>query len=565
MAQVFYRKWRPQTLAEVVGQEHVTRTLLNALSGGHVSHAYLFCGPRGTGKTSTGRILAKAVNCTKPKTGGKGEPCNKCDMCKAVTEGRALDIIEIDAASHTGVDDVRELIERVNYAPAQAKYKVYIIDEVHMLSPSASNALLKTLEEPPPKVIFILATTETHKVLPTIVSRCQRFDFHRLSQKDTEEKLSRICQAEGITIAPEALRLVARSARGGLRDAENLLEQLYTYYGAEISLVQVQEMLGMAGSERARELVKYIAQKDIGAGLKAIGRAAEDGLDLKQIDREVVSYLRELLLLKSGLDKDSGLTKEEMGELKILAEKASLEHILRAVKLFGQIEGTLDNDSTLPLELALVDACIEPVIEKFARASEVEPARTTRTVSTTSTGTAPRASVPVTAQTAPRPSTNAATQSSAPRPVTPSTTQAASTTHASIPRPAARPAEPPKEPAKVSALQGAGSELAQLKNNWALIIQQVPDAVKRSAAVAMLRSAGIKPISIEDDTVVLSFKYPYHREKIEELENKKIVAGLIGQFLGRPCQIKCVYEPEENHLVREAQKLGAQIIDVEEK
>ena len=548
MSQVFYRKWRPQTLAEVVGQEHVTRTLLNALAGGHVSHAYLFCGPRGTGKTSTGRILSKAVNCIKPATGGKGEPCNKCAMCKSITEGRALDIIEIDAASHTGVDDVRELIERVNYAPAQARYKVYIIDEVHMLSGSASNALLKTLEEPPPKVIFILATTETHKVLPTIVSRCQRFDFHRLSQKDTEAKLSRITSAEGINIAPEALRLVAKSARGGLRDAENLLEQIYTYYGADVSLPQVQEMLGMAGDERARELVKYISQKDIGAGLKCIGRAAEDGIDLKQIDREVVSYLRELLLLKSGLDKDSGLTAEEMAELKTLAGTATLEHILRAVKLFGQIEGTLDNDSTLPLELALVDACIEPVIIKQAERTESEPGRA-------------RVNAPAPAPSAPRPAVNTAPPATA-RPA--SSVQAAAP-HQTAARTTAHPGEPPKEPAKVSALQGAGSPLEQLKNNWALIIQQVPDAVKRSAAVAMLRSAGIKPIAIEGEAVVLSFKYPYHKEKIEELENRKIVAGLISQFLGHSCQIKCIYEPEENHLVREAQKLGAQIIEVEDK
>ncbi len=548
MAQVFYRKWRPQTLSEVVGQEHVTRTLLNALAGGNVSHAYLFCGPRGTGKTSTGRILAKAVNCIKPTTGGKGEPCNKCAVCKSITEGRAMDIIEIDAASHTGVDDVREIIERVNYAPAQARYKVYIIDEVHMLSTSASNALLKTLEEPPPKVIFILATTETHKVLPTIISRCQRFDFHRLSQKATEEKLSRITKAEEIKIVPEALRLVAKSARGGLRDAENLLEQLYTFYGADISLAQVQEMLGMAGDERARELVKYILQKDIGAGLRSIGRAVEDGIDLKQVDREIVSYLRELLLLKSGLDKESGLTQEEMADLKILAGTATLEQILRALKLFGQLEGTIDNDSSLPLELALVDACIEPVAEKPAPRAEAEPARAVKSPSPPAV----------------QPARPASSQPTAPRPVNPGIPTANQPPAA---RPVSHPAETPqvKEPAKVSALQGAGSPLEQLKNNWALIIQQVPDAVKRSAAVAMLRSAGIKPIDIEGDTVVLSFKYPYHREKIEEIENKKIVAGLISKFMGHACQIKCVYEPEENHLVREAQKLGAQIIEVEDK
>jgi len=220
-SQVFYRKWRPQTLTEVVGQEQVTRTLLNALISERVSHAYLFCGPRGTGKTSTGRILAKAVNCL---TNGKGEPCNTCDICQAVTDGRALDVIEIDAASNTGVDDIRALREKVNYAPNQAKYKVYIIDEVHMLSNNASNALLKTLEEPPPNIIFVLATTEAHKILPTIMSRCQRFDFRRVSQKDIIFKLNRICISEGINIEPETLKLIAKSASGSLRDAENLLE-----------------------------------------------------------------------------------------------------------------------------------------------------------------------------------------------------------------------------------------------------------------------------------------------------------------------------------------------------
>jgi DNA polymerase III subunit gamma/tau len=222
MSQVFYRKWRPQTLEDVVGQESVTQTLLNALKSGRISHAYLFCGPRGTGKTSTGRILAKAVNCL--TTGGKGEPCNTCEMCKAITEGRAMDVIEIDAASNTGVDDIRSLREKVNYAPNQARNKVYIIDEFHMLSGSASNALLKTLEEPPPHVIFILATTEVHKILPTIMSRCQRFDFHRISQTAIMKKLASVCVEENISITPESLRLIARSATGSMRDAWNVLE-----------------------------------------------------------------------------------------------------------------------------------------------------------------------------------------------------------------------------------------------------------------------------------------------------------------------------------------------------
>ena len=356
-SQVFYRKWRPQVLADVVGQEAVTQTLSNALKNERVSHAYLFYGPRGTGKTSTARILAKAVNCLSTD---KEKPCNECEMCQAITEGSAMDVIEIDAASNTGVDDIRSLRERVNYAPGQAKYKVYIIDEVHMLSNSASNALLKTLEEPPPQVIFVLATTEIHKVLPTIMSRCQRFDFRRISQSDMISKLEKICQAEGVKIEPEGLRLIARSATGSFRDAENLLEQLTTYYGKEISLAQVQSIMGITGDERAKELAKHIVNNDVSAGVATINRVDSDGLDLRQFNRELVAYLRQLLLVKTGSEEAVDLTAEDIAELKELAGKTTLAQILRAIKLFGQLEIGFDNYSTLPLELALVDSTQPP-------------------------------------------------------------------------------------------------------------------------------------------------------------------------------------------------------------
>ncbi len=538
-SQVFYRKWRPQILAEVVGQEQVTRTLLNALSSGRVSHAYLFCGPRGTGKTSTGRILAKAVNCL--TNNSQGEPCNTCPMCQAITEGSALDVIEVDAASNTGVEDIRSLREKTNYAPNQARYKVYIIDEVHMLSNSASNALLKTLEEPPPHVIFILATTEAHKVLPTILSRCQRFDFRRIAQKDVVDKLTRIGNTEGIHIEPEALRLIARATTGSLRDAENLLQQLTTYYGAEIELKQVQNILGITGDWRGKELVKQIIHNDISAGIATINSVNSDGLDLRQFNRELVAYLRALLLIKTGSDEAIDLTAEDIDELKDLAAGASLPQILRAVKLFGQLELSLDNYSTLPLEMALVDYSLPLTEERKEPALPVEPRPPVKKAATPPTPPPPPAQPPVAkAETAgaPEPPPEAE-PSGTPEPV-PSAT--AKTPSVSV------------EP---------GSEIERLTQNWRQLIKEAPDDIGRTPAAALLRSA--KPKAIEGNTIVLSVKFPYHKEKLEEIENQKIAERIISNFLGRTCQVRCVYEPEDNHLVEAALKIGAQIIGTEEK
>ena len=527
-SKVLYRKWRPQTLAEVVGQEQVTQTLRNALSSGRVSHAYLFCGPRGTGKTSTGRILAKAVNCL---TNGKGEPCNTCDICQSITEGRALDVMEIDAASNRGIDEIRELQERVNYAPSQAQYKVYIIDEVHMLTKEASNALLKTLEEPPPRVIFILATTEAHKVLPTIMSRCQRFDFRRVSCADVVSKLARICSAEGIHIAPEGLQLVAKSATGSLRDAENLLEQMAIYYGSEIELHQIQTILGITGDWRAKELVKYIINNDVSAGLKTIHSVHSDGLDLQQFNRELVEYLRGLLLTKTGSDETIDLSLEDIAELRDLASRTSLHQILKTIKLFCQLELGFDNYSVLSLELALIDCALPSGEEGKSLTEQAEyelrqPTKTATPLAVPSHPEQPTAKpVPATAS-------------------TPAPRMAESI-----------PITPPE----------SGSEIEHLRLNWKLILEQTPEDIKRTSAIAILRSAGVKPVEFKDDTVVLAFRYPYHKEQIEKPENQRVAEKVISSCLGRPCYVRCVYTPEDNHLLQAALKIGAKVVNMEEK
>jgi len=562
-SQVFYRKWRPQALADVVGQEQVIKTLLNALAGERVSHAYLFCGPRGTGKTSTARILAKAVNCL--TSNGKGEPCNTCPICRDITEGRALDVIEVDAASNRGIDEIRDLREKVAYAPNQARYKVYIIDEVHMLTKEASNALLKTLEEPPPHVIFILATTESHKVLPTIMSRCQRFDFRRISQSDAVAKLIHICDTEGIHIEPEALNLVAKSATGSLRDAENILQQLTTYYGSEIGLQQVQSTLGITGDLRARELVRHIIKNDIASGIAAINSVNSDGLDLRQFNREFVEYLRALLLIKTGSDKSVDLTAEDMKELKDLAATASLGQILKAVKTFGQLELGFDNYSTLPLELAVVDCALPSKEERAAlpaKHPEPEPEP-------------PAGKVPEQVTPAPPPEavakTEPATKSAAEQPAAeakPVTEPPASEVEPAATQPTAKvesiaTPEPATGATSSAPVDEAGNEIERLRLKWRQLINDAPGGIGRTPAAALLRSA--IPKAIEDNTVILSFKFPLHKENMEKLDNQKVAEKIVSYCLGRTCLVRCIYEAESNHLVRAAQKIGAQIIDVEEK
>ncbi|MFC1629690.1 DNA polymerase III subunit gamma/tau [Patescibacteria group bacterium] len=362
---VLYRKYRPKNFSEIVGQEHIVQTLANAISSGMISHAYLFSGPRGTGKTTTARLLAKAVNCEDKKG---HEPCNECSSCIEINGGKTMDLIEIDAASHRGIDEIRELRDGIRFAPTKLKYKVFIVDESHQLTKEAANALLKTLEEPPAHAIFILATTEIHKMISTIISRCQRFDFRKLNLAEIMGRLETIAKAEGVKVEKAALELVALNSGGAIRDAESLFDQVLTFSGTlgrkgEIKAEDIKDLLGLVEIESIGKFVDFICEKKTSEAISFLGEIIDKGLDLQEFSKSLINYLRQALILKiTGVgEKNSiitGLTKEEFQKLKNQTEKFSEQELRKALKLFLEAENRMKYSSIpqLPLELAVVEA-----------------------------------------------------------------------------------------------------------------------------------------------------------------------------------------------------------------
>ena len=368
---VLARKWRPQRFAEVVGQRHVALTLTSALEGNRLSHAYVFSGPRGVGKTSMARILAKALNCER---GPASEPCNACDACRTITEGHCLDVLEIDGASNRGIDDVRQLRESVKYAPASVRAKVYIIDEVHMLTADAFNALLKTLEEPPAHVYFVLATTEPLKVPATILSRCQRHDFGRLTVAELMENLKRIVSAEGISVEEEALRLIARKAEGSVRDTLTLLDQVTATGAGPFQAAQVQEILGLAGSALYFALSEAVVSGDGRAALTNLDRAYREGLNLQELADELVQHFRNLLLISmdAGLVDLLDATGEEAAEFSRQAARVRPADALRWLRILLDTGPRMRRSphSRVHLELALAEMAALPRSVELARLLE---------------------------------------------------------------------------------------------------------------------------------------------------------------------------------------------------
>ncbi len=488
-AQVLYRKWRPQTFEQVVGQKHVVQTLRNALAADEVAHAYLFAGPRGTGKTTTARLLAKAVNCL-GQDGGK--PCNQCAICQAINDGRLLDLIEIDAASNRGIDEIRDLRAKVNFSPSQARYKVYILDEAHMLTNEAFNALLKTLEEPPGHVIFVLVTTEPHKLPATITSRCQHFDFHRLSLPDIVGELERIAELEGVVVQPEALELIARSATGSLRDAESLLDQMMTASGQKVTLEQVQEALGIARMGAAADLVSNLIEEDVGLGLRLINQVIDEGADPRQFAAQVVEYLHGLMLLKAG-NLEPPVPAELVTRMQEQAAELSTRQVLQALRLFNRAGQEMRGgfQPQLPLELALVEAILD------AREGQAEAV-------------------------SPSPAQPAAKRAS----------RSAKAVREVRAEAMAEVKEPPPMPSPAQGEMG----LAQVQAAWPQILRQVRS--RSVSAEALLKAC--EPVGMEKGRIILGFRYSFHRDKVEEQANRALIEEVVSSVLGEVHSIRCV-------------------------
>ncbi len=373
---VLARKWRPQSFEDVVGQEHITRTLKNAISSGRIHHAFLFVGSRGIGKTTTARILAKALNCL-ASAGPTVSPCGTCDNCQSIMRGNNIDVIEIDGASNNGVEDVREIRDNIRMVPASGRYKVYIIDEVHQLSIAAFNALLKTLEEPPAHAIFVLATTEAHKIPATIISRCQRYDFRRVGTVCLVELLEKIVRNEGVQASQEALYAIARAAEGGVRDAESILDELITYCQDRIEFQDVFDVLGLVDWKTLHTLCDSIINKDVGRLLLLVEEVTAAGKDLSQFVQEILHYFRNLLVCKTAQAENLlHLPEEELQEVRRQSERFTLTGLIRLVDQFAELTKGFDSQlaqrialESLLIRLAKVSAevSVDDVLEKLLR------------------------------------------------------------------------------------------------------------------------------------------------------------------------------------------------------
>jgi DNA polymerase-3 subunit gamma/tau len=515
MAQALYRKWRPQSFDEVVGQEHVLQTLRNAITGNRIAHAYLFSGPRGTGKTTMARLLAKAVNCTNPDLAAR--PDNTCEICTAITDGRMLDLIELDAASNRGIDEIRDLRDKINFSPGQSRYKVYIIDEVHMLTEPAFNALLKTLEEPPPHAIFILATTDPQKVPATIVSRCQPFSFRRFTLQEIVARLQELIDAEGFKVEPAALTLIARQATGAMRDAVSMLDQLVAS-DSEITAERVQTALGMGSMQWVSKLIDALGDANVATGLEAINHALDEGADARQFARQIVEQLRSVMLIKLGDATSIDLPGEQRSIMTAQADRIEPDRLISAVKLFNQAALDLRGgwQPQLPLELALIES--------------LQHHQTSNVTVTSST--------PKPIQAAPK-SSSAQSARSAPKPKVDTTPKVDQATAAVA-----------KEASTPSALN-----LDEINSHWGDILSEVK--AQSIPTEALMKSCHV--FGVEGTTIILSWPTGALKEKFESDKVRRQVENAMSAVLDQTVLIRSQID---DPVVREALRLGAKVTPI---
>ena len=601
-----YRKYRPQTFAEVAGQDHVSRTLQNAVRSGTVAHAYVFAGSRGTGKTSMAKILAKALDCTGPDADGNPvtaptvTPCGHCESCRAIAASTALDVIEMDAASNRGIDDIRELRDKVAFAPVQGRYKVYIIDEVHMLTKEAFNALLKTLEEPPPHVVFVLATTEPHKIPATILSRCQRFDFRRPRVHDIALVLGHIAASEGIEIDEPAILEIARHAEGGFRDAIGTLEKLATFFGdAPITSREVLDVLGVIASELLFEIVDVVIERDPAGALLFVQRLAERGTSYQQFIHDLLRHLRQVFLVQylddvsddaatlQALSQNLEIDEQLLDRLLQQAHQLSGRELLRMVDLLGTAQTEIRNglDPRLQLEMALVraarpevdhsaDALEErlrrlesgsvPVAAPARSAARPEPPRPAptkqpsaghtppggATAQSTTTGAAPAQSAPPPAATAPRTAAVATDAAPAPSPTVPAPDPSPSAAKGENPdatvaelsttddQAAATTQADDGHPAAERTGDSSGSA-GQVKRAWQLVLQQAE--AQNVALYAAIREAHVRA---DGARLVLALPSALVLGKATQPDNRQLLAAIIERVTGETTTLEFVLDRE---------------------
>jgi DNA polymerase-3 subunit gamma/tau len=512
MSIALYRKYRPKSFKEVTGQNHIKITLQNEVETDHIGHAYLFCGPRGTGKTSMARLLAKSVNCL--NRGASAEPCNSCDNCQEIMDGRSMDMIEIDAASHTSVDNVREnIIQNARFTPTKSKYKVFIIDEVHMISISAFNALLKTLEEPPKHVIFILATTETHKIPATIISRCQRFDFKRIVAADLVERLRWIVQCEEMHVEDSILQRIAKQVNGCVRDSESLLAQVLSLGGKNITLDQAELILPRSNDDLMLQLFEFIVKKQTSEGIKLANRLITDGVDIAQFLDKFIEFVRKILVFsitknleELTRDFDENTVQTVSGLATHYTERdlvTVIERLLRSKDLFKQT-----NIAQLPLEIAIVDLTAPKTFNDVK--------------------VSPNINIP------------AQIITPTPRPTSaPTTTPTIEPTIVVEEQPTMAQATPATPVMQIELNAEEAAALASIQSSWMNILNTL-DKENYSLYMSLKMS---KPVALKDNVLTIGFLYDLQRKKAMDAKNKIVAEQLFEKTFNQKIKIDCIIVP----------------------